>query len=560
MLLDDAVDDARAESLTVCLGGEERLEHTLPGRVIHADPRVRHFHDDRLPVAPGRQGDPAAVGQRLDGVEDEVLHHLRQLVDDARDHRDLGERGLDFDPLSHRLGLLLPLGPRDLDGVLDREVDVHRRLRSVLADPGVVLDAPDDLRGLQRRLDDRVQVGARLGRVRRVSREILAEDLGSGEDGGQRVVEVVRHAAGHLADGLDPLREDQLLLGGLERLIGSLQLVRAPRPFDGDRELTAEGEEMVDVAFIEAPAGLPAPESEDPQDPPVRPDRDAERDRGGEEALRGMQGSCSPGSSLPPGTGREERLCAHGHAAGNPVAQLHRDGPGVANRQPAGGRDPQGSRRLVEEHQAGAVDVQLLRDHVHEEIEQLAVGAGIGGSDRPRGERDVGRQAHVPLFLLPQQHAVLLGQGPLLEGSLHRDPDLVQVLERLSEVGVRPFLDGAQRALRRRVARHHDDFRVGRHPLDVGEEIETVLPGEHDIEQRDGGDEVGQEGEGFLGRGGLAGLAMVLLEDVHDDVADRLLVVDDEETMPLRRLWTGAHPVPPQQIQSSPPQIRFLER
>ena len=52
------------------------------------------------------------------------------------------------------------------------------------------------------------------------------EQVGPSEDDAEGVVEVVGHAGGHLTQGLDPFRENELLLGRLELFVGGLQLLQ----------------------------------------------------------------------------------------------------------------------------------------------------------------------------------------------------------------------------------------------------------------------------------------------------------------------------------------------
>ncbi len=73
-----------------------------------------------------------------------------------------------------------------------------------------------------------------LARVMRVDRgrrrqfgELPADHVEAAQHDGQEVVEVVRDAAGELADGFHLLRLAQRLLGPLARLVLRLQLARA---------------------------------------------------------------------------------------------------------------------------------------------------------------------------------------------------------------------------------------------------------------------------------------------------------------------------------------------
>jgi len=80
VLVDDPEHHRQTQaSATLTLGGEKRLEHACLHRRAHADTRIGDF-DNALPVLGDHpQADHAAVGQRIDRIEDEIGHQLAQL-------------------------------------------------------------------------------------------------------------------------------------------------------------------------------------------------------------------------------------------------------------------------------------------------------------------------------------------------------------------------------------------------------------------------------------------------------------------------------------------------
>ena len=228
-LLDDAVDGGEAEPgpLPHLLGGEERLEDLLLHLRRHAGAGVGDFEEHvvaglealflELRALRGRHVggadlELAAVGHRVARVDGKVHDHLLELIEVGLDRPDVA-----------------PVGHLELDRLAEEAREEHRdvgerlveiddggpqrlppRERQQLADEtgraiGVLLDVHDVLEG-------------RVGRPVRGQ-----EQVGEADDRGQHVVEVVRDAAGELADRLHllALRELQLeraLLGRLERI------------------------------------------------------------------------------------------------------------------------------------------------------------------------------------------------------------------------------------------------------------------------------------------------------------------------------------------------------
>ncbi len=210
VLLDDRVGDGQAQagSLAHFLRREERVEDLRPRLLRYPRPIVVHLEDDRvvLAVVPGADDEHAVAvrGQHgLLGVDDEVQQHLLQLVRVGEHLRQARrERGQDGDV---RDALLVGAQRQRL---LDDGVDVHHRAR------GVALarereQVADDARRAVGLGEDHVEAAARL-----IVGLPLRQALGPGEDGGQRVVQLVRDARDRLAERRQLLGLQQLVVAG----------------------------------------------------------------------------------------------------------------------------------------------------------------------------------------------------------------------------------------------------------------------------------------------------------------------------------------------------------
>ena len=201
-LVDDPVDRGQPEpgALARRLGREERLEDARLGLGVHPAAGVGH----RQPRAPvlhlNAHGQPAAGGHRVARVDHEVHEHLLEPPRVAvEQHR--APAGLDHQrdvlvdqPLEHRL--------QPGDELAEVEELAARRLAA--AEAQQLLGQP--LRALGRALD-LGQVLAPLAIV-----QARTEQPGVADDRRQHVVEVVRDAAGELADRLHLLRLQQVRL------------------------------------------------------------------------------------------------------------------------------------------------------------------------------------------------------------------------------------------------------------------------------------------------------------------------------------------------------------
>jgi hypothetical protein len=187
--------------------------------------------------------DVAAVRHGVDRVEQQIGEDLAELRGAGADQRHGLQARDHVDEDALGLHLLLPARARQLHGALDhaRRID-HGLLR--IGRAVELAQPPHGLRRVHRGRADGVQHVERLLAV--------VEDLGRGEqeireseDRHQRVVEVVRHAAGHLPERAEAFVLDHVRLRLLELLDGlrelavglpDLALHRAPRghvPDDG---------------------------------------------------------------------------------------------------------------------------------------------------------------------------------------------------------------------------------------------------------------------------------------------------------------------------------------
>ena len=221
--LDDPVchGETEAGALAHLLGGEERAEELVEVLVGDAGAVVGDHDDDVLLGAVERDEHAPAVGQRVLGVGEQVGEHLHDLV------------GVE---LGHRVGEAVVDGDRDalVDGdgaqhLLDEGGKVGG-LPHDAALTGEVEQPGDDLLAAVRLVDDQLDV---LGH-RRVVLAVLEQQIGVQQQDAEGVVDLVGDAGGELAHAGELLALDQGLFGGLERVVGLLQLVdRLAQLLDG---------------------------------------------------------------------------------------------------------------------------------------------------------------------------------------------------------------------------------------------------------------------------------------------------------------------------------------
>ena len=228
-LLDDAVDRRQPEAgaLADFLGREERLEDLVDdvdrnagAGVADVDPHVvgrRHALVGqplgfRRRYIRGPHREPAAIGHGVAGVDGEIDDHLLELRDVDLDRPQIAA--------VHQIELdLLADQPAQQHGEIAERVAEMQHLRAQRLPARERQQLPHQRRGAGGVLLDLHDVlERRIGRLVRVQQEIVRH-----HDGGQHVVEVVRDAAGELADGVHLLRLVDLVLqraalGGLQQI------------------------------------------------------------------------------------------------------------------------------------------------------------------------------------------------------------------------------------------------------------------------------------------------------------------------------------------------------
>ena len=228
-LLREPIHHAEAEPCAAAAGlrGEERLEraaddvgrHPAPGvfererrvrsrlQVVVGGPRLGHRADA------GADRERAAVGHRIARVQRHVQHRRFERRWIHERHARVGDRhGLDANGRAERAA-------QKPDDALDERVDVDR-LRIQEAAPRERQQVAGEVSAVHRRAKDGVDdlVGVR------IVRQIRSQQLDVAEDDREDVVEVVRDAAGQLADGFHLLRSEQRFARLLQRLVRLLQL------------------------------------------------------------------------------------------------------------------------------------------------------------------------------------------------------------------------------------------------------------------------------------------------------------------------------------------------
>ena len=228
-LLDDAIHrrEAKPGALADFLGREERLEDLVDdiGRNAGAgigdvDPHIirrRHALVGQLRGfirrdVGGLHRQLAAVGHRVAGVDREIDDHLLELRDVDLDRPEIAAM--------HEVELdLLADQPPQQHGEIGQGVAEIEHLRPQRLAAREREQLPHQRRGAGRVLLDLHDVlERRIGRLVRVQQEVVRH-----HDGGQHVVEVVRDAAGELADHVHLLRLVDLVfqrapLGGLQQI------------------------------------------------------------------------------------------------------------------------------------------------------------------------------------------------------------------------------------------------------------------------------------------------------------------------------------------------------
>ena len=208
MFLHDRVSDRQPEArpLADILGREERIEDLRLHVFGHARPIVGDFEHDRvaIEVVPGADDERAATVRAdhgLFGVDDEVEQHLLDLMRIGERLGESGGKRLDGHDVVDAL-LVRAQRQRFADHLV--EID-HGARRVALAGEGQ--QVADDLGGALRLAEDGLEAAARV-----VVGRPLRQAFGPGEDGRERVIELVRDAGNCLPEGRELLGLEQLVV------------------------------------------------------------------------------------------------------------------------------------------------------------------------------------------------------------------------------------------------------------------------------------------------------------------------------------------------------------
>src|SRR5688572_2723846 len=241
VVADDALAhrQAQARALAVGLGGEERLEDVRRFLGADTDAGVGDGHGEAGDAVRGAHfaphGEGAAAGHGVERVVEEVDEDLRELVAVA-DHVvelpdvvDVGDDACVGQARGHQV-----------ERALEHLADVHRTALG-LAAAGEVQQPSQDARGAMGLLVDGLQARAHGG----VGGPLATQPVGVGEDDHQRVVDLVGHAGGQLAEGgqLGGLRE--LRVSGLDVLDAPAQIVVEPGVAQRDAGVAGHGGQQV---------------------------------------------------------------------------------------------------------------------------------------------------------------------------------------------------------------------------------------------------------------------------------------------------------------------------
>ena len=224
MVLDDRLDDRKADAEAARLGGEEGLEKPAWFHLSEAFAVVldRKLHAMALRVADADQHaavEFVVVDGGVESVEQEVQDHLLQL-DAVTVHQRSRRRQMQGERNPPDEGVALDQ-PGDVAHQVV-EVEVLELLRFLLAH-----EAPqvaDDVARAAHVLSDVEEDVADLVEVRGLALEQARAGVGVGEDRRQRLVELMRQRHGELAHGRDSRHVGELLLHLPELGVGATAL------------------------------------------------------------------------------------------------------------------------------------------------------------------------------------------------------------------------------------------------------------------------------------------------------------------------------------------------
>ncbi len=242
------------------LGREERFQTPAPGGLIHAGAVVADFKDDEL-GNPGRglvgfffdgvgaDGDDAAFGNRIHGVDDQVGQRFADLAFEAGEFADVGiQLGLHFDHDAVALRDVAPARTGHVHDLHHERIGLHHQhgIRLVFVALAVKFTQPGhDVRDILAGGPDVMQMP--LGILAHAGLG-LDDQIRETDHGRQRVVDVMGDAAGHLAERLEAFLLHDDLLRLAQFVEGFLQLFMQLRLMRGQRDVLAQRAEKFTFA------------------------------------------------------------------------------------------------------------------------------------------------------------------------------------------------------------------------------------------------------------------------------------------------------------------------
>src|SRR5262245_28336679 len=208
VVVDDAIGDRQTQPHAFTFFcREERLKNPVQIGRLDAAAIVGHTDHECRPVFRYRRrlgvdGELAAVGHGIDGVQQQVDHHLLELL------RIGGEQRQTFVDRHMGLDVLLVEAVGDqCDGLVDYQLDVGVYEVGALR-PGELQKLLNDSLAAASLFIDNSQ-----GPIVAVIRRQLAQELlGKAHDDAKRIVEFMRHGRGDLAEGNQTAGSNELLL------------------------------------------------------------------------------------------------------------------------------------------------------------------------------------------------------------------------------------------------------------------------------------------------------------------------------------------------------------
>ncbi len=225
MTLGHAVDHGEPHARPALpLRREERLDAPSFRLLVHAGPGIRNLEHDamRIAVRGSRvEGQSAARGHRIDGIEDKIRQCVADVALRAHDSRQLRRQVCPhFDDDAPLLRHVAPAHARQCERLADEAVQVHGlELRALIALPVKLAHARDRLSDVRNRALNRAQV---LARPRAQVRLALEQGFRVERDRRDGVVDVVRDAARHLSERAQTLLLQQRLLALPQVVVGIL--------------------------------------------------------------------------------------------------------------------------------------------------------------------------------------------------------------------------------------------------------------------------------------------------------------------------------------------------